>query len=177
MQNAALRIATGAHETPISSTYMTKLKYFQCAPIYNCWDPNSNNKHKTHNIRCTHWHCTKRLMKQTIFHNNNFTSDIKTEPDITPEETAVNTKNLHTKIVHEYLTTRNHNKITNSIAPDIHHWRNTIRGNTITSSTGKSRKIASLTNVSASYSTTNIFTSLSPLQNKRTHYTTSVWMS
>ena len=59
-----------------------------------------------------------RLMKQTIFHNNNFTLHIETEPDITPEESVVNTKNLHTKIAHEYLTTRNHNKITNSRAPD-----------------------------------------------------------
>ena len=67
-----------------------------------------------------------RLMKQAIFHNNNFTSDIKTESNITPEETAVNSKNLHTKIVHEYLTTRNHNKITNSIAPDIHPSEETL---------------------------------------------------
>ena len=59
-------------------------------------------------------------MKQTIYHNNNYTTNIPTTPDIIPEQTRTNLSSIHTQIVADYLTNRKHNKITNTTPLTIH---------------------------------------------------------
>ena len=61
-----------------------------------------------------------RLKKQTIFHNNNCTTDIDTPPDTTTRETIkANTAHIHTQIVANYMQTIHHNKVLNGTPPEI----------------------------------------------------------
>ena len=61
-----------------------------------------------------------RLKKQTIFHNNNYTTDIDTPPDTTTQETIkANTAQIHTQIIANYIQTIPHNKILNRTPPEI----------------------------------------------------------
>ena len=98
IQNAALRIATGCtrdtniqhlHDETKILPVSTHLKLL--ASQFK--QQSQNPQHPLYSLTLR----TKppRLMKQTIFLNNNFTSHIETEPDITPEETAVNKKSSH----------------------------------------------------------------------------------
>ena len=61
-----------------------------------------------------------RLKKQTIFHNNNYTTDIDTPSDTTTQETIkANTAQIHTQIVANYMQTIPHNKVLNRTPPEI----------------------------------------------------------
>ena len=55
-----------------------------------------------------------RNMKATIFHNNEHTSIIILEPDITPGKCRENLKHIHTIITSQYLSYR---KTTKSLTP------------------------------------------------------------
>ena len=57
-------------------------------------------------------------MKATIFHDNEHTSTIISEPDITPEECRENAKHIHTTITSQYLSSRKNN-VTETIPHDI----------------------------------------------------------
>ena len=60
-----------------------------------------------------------RLKKQTIFHNNNYTTNIYTPPDTTTQETIrANTAQIHTQIVSNHMQAIPHNKILNTTAPE-----------------------------------------------------------
>ena len=61
-----------------------------------------------------------RLKKQTIFHNNTYTTNIDTPPDTTTQETIrANTAQIHTQIVSNHMQAIPHNKILNTTAPEI----------------------------------------------------------
>ena len=55
-----------------------------------------------------------RNMKATIFHSNELTSIIISEPDIKPQECRENLKHIHTTITSQYLNSR---KTTNLLTP------------------------------------------------------------
>jgi hypothetical protein len=60
-------------------------------------------------------------MKQTIFHNSGFTTNIDTQPAQATQDTVKqNLKTIHTIITENYLATAPHNKILNIPAPPIH---------------------------------------------------------
>ena len=60
------------------------------------------------------------LKKQTIFRNNNYTSDRDTPSDTTAQETIkANTAQIHTQIVANYMQTIPHNKVLNRTPPEI----------------------------------------------------------
>ena len=65
-------------------------------------------------------------MKATIFHNNEHTNIITSDPDITPEECRANLRSIHTTITSQYLNSRNHNKVTNTTPLDIHPTEQTL---------------------------------------------------
>ena len=84
-------------------------------------DHNYDNKHKTLSTHCTgspsrnHQQDSK---KQTIFHNNDDTTNIDTPQDTTTRETMrANTAQIHTQIVANYMQTIPHNKILNRTLP------------------------------------------------------------
>ena len=61
-----------------------------------------------------------RLIKQTIFHNNNYTTNIEKPPDTTTQETIrANTAQIHTQIVSNHMQAIPHNKMLNTTAPEI----------------------------------------------------------
>ena len=60
-----------------------------------------------------------RLKKQTIFHNNNYTTDIGTPPDSTTQETIKAYTFIHTQIVANHIQAIPHNKILNRTPPEI----------------------------------------------------------
>ena len=63
---------------------------------------------------------TARLKKQTIFHNNNYTTNIDTPPDTTTQDTMKNNAaQIHTQIVTNHMQTIPHNKILNRTPPEI----------------------------------------------------------
>ena len=45
-------------------------------------------------------------IKATIFHNNNYTNIIISDPDITPEKCKENVKHIHTTITSQYLSSK-----------------------------------------------------------------------
>ena len=53
-----------------------------------------------------------RNMKATIFHNNEHSNTIISEPNITPEKCKENLKHIHTAITSQYLSSRKNNKVT-----------------------------------------------------------------
>ena len=60
------------------------------------------------------------LKKQTIFHNNNYTTNIDTPPDTKTQETIrANTAQIHAQIVSNHMQAIPHNKILNTTAPEI----------------------------------------------------------
>ena len=59
-------------------------------------------------------------MKATIFHNNEHTNIIISEPDITAKECRENLKHIHTTVTSQYLSSRKNNKVTNTTPYDIH---------------------------------------------------------
>ena len=67
-----------------------------------------------------------RNMKATIFHNNDHTNIIISEPDIIPEEWRENLKHIHTTITSQYLSSRKNNKVTNTTPYDIHSSEQTL---------------------------------------------------
>ena len=61
-----------------------------------------------------------RLKKQTIFHNNNYNTDIDPPPDTTTQETIkANTAQIHTQIIANFIQTIPHNKVLNRTPPEI----------------------------------------------------------
>ena len=52
-------------------------------------------------------------MKATIFHNNEHTNIIISEPDITIEKCRKNLKHTYTTIISQYFSSRKNNKVTN----------------------------------------------------------------
>jgi hypothetical protein len=68
-----------------------------------------------------------RNMKQTIFHNNNYTTNINNaSTDITEQDIQRNIKSIHTTVVANYLTNRKYNKIINEPAPKINETKQTL---------------------------------------------------
>jgi hypothetical protein len=68
-----------------------------------------------------------RNMKQTIFHNNNYTTNINNaSTDITEQDIQRNIKSIHTTVVANYLANRKHNKIINEPAPKINETEQTL---------------------------------------------------
>ena len=63
-----------------------------------------------------------RNMKASIFHSNEHTNIIISEPDVTPEECRENLKHIRTAITSTslYLNSRKNNKVINTIPYDIH---------------------------------------------------------
>ena len=60
------------------------------------------------------------LKKQTIFHSNNYTTNIDTPSGTTTQETIkTNTAQIHTQIVTNHMQTIPHNKILNRTPPEI----------------------------------------------------------
>ena len=61
-----------------------------------------------------------RLKKQTIFHKNNYTTDVNTPPVTTTQETIkANTTQIHTQIVANYMQTIPDNKVLNRTPPEL----------------------------------------------------------
>ena len=61
-----------------------------------------------------------RLKKQTIFRNNNYTTNIDTPRDTTTQETIkTNSAQIYTQIVTNHMQTIPHNKILNRTPPEI----------------------------------------------------------
>ena len=157
---------------------MTKLKYFQYASICILqllalqFQP-VNTKPTTFHILTQSAHKAVQVY-QAIFHNSNFNSHIKRKPDITPQETAINNEALHrqnsARISHG---TKSQNCKRHYNSHTLYN-ANIIMGNTHTSTTGNIRKIGPYTNIYTSHLATNIFATLSPLQNKQTNCTTLV---
>ena len=123
IQNTALRIATGCtkdtntqhlhDETSVlpirthlklHATQLKQLTQTQAHPLHHL-NADSN---------------PPRNMKATIFHKNEYTDSITSDPDITPEECKANLKHIHTTITSDYLKSRNNNKVTNTAPLDIH---------------------------------------------------------
>ena len=75
-----------------------------------------------------------RNIKATIFHNNDHTNIIISDPNITTEECRENLKHIHITITSQYLSCRKNNKVTNTTPYDIysseqtlpHHMRTTL---------------------------------------------------
>ena len=66
-------------------------------------------------------------MKQTIFHNTNYTTNRDSTPDTTTLQTVKNnTKLIHTEIVQSYLQTRTNNKVINDTLPKINVQEQTL---------------------------------------------------
>ena len=62
-------------------------------------------------------------MKASIFHNNEYTNIVMSEPNIIPEECRENLKHIHTL---QYLSTRKNNKITNTTSHNIYSSEQTL---------------------------------------------------
>ena len=66
-------------------------------------------------------------MKQTIFDNKSFTTNLdSTSPNITQETIQANLKTIHSVSVQSYLQTRQPNKIIAQIPPPIHKLEQTL---------------------------------------------------
>ena len=66
-------------------------------------------------------------MKQTVFHNANYTRNRNTTPDITTLQTAKNNlKVIHTAIVQSHLQTRTNNAVLNDTPPKINAQEQTL---------------------------------------------------
>ena len=67
-----------------------------------------------------------RNKKATVFHNNEHTNIIISEPDITPEECRENLKYIHITITSQYLSSRKNNKVTSTTLYDIYSSEQTL---------------------------------------------------
>ena len=61
-----------------------------------------------------------RNIKFTIFHDNDQTNIIISDPDIAPEEFKENFKHIHSTITSQFLILRKNSKFTNRTPHDIH---------------------------------------------------------
>ena len=116
IQNSALRTITGC--TLDTNTHHlhteTKMKLHGSQLRQQALDP----EHTLHLL--TTQEPPVRLKKQTIFHNNNYTTNIDTPSDTTTQETIkTNTAEIHTQIVTNHMQTIPHNKILNRTPPEI----------------------------------------------------------
>ena len=123
IQNSALRTITGCtldtnvHHLHTETKILpidTHMKLHGSQLRQQAQDP----EHTLH--RLTTQEPPARLKKQTIFHNNNYTTDIDTPPEATTQETIkANTAQIHTQIVTNYMQTIPHNKVLNRTPPEI----------------------------------------------------------
>ena len=67
-----------------------------------------------------------RNLKATIFHKNEYTNIIISEPDITPEESRENLKHIHTTSTSQYLNFRENNKVIYNTPHNIHSPEQTL---------------------------------------------------
>ena len=66
-------------------------------------------------------------MKQTIFHNTNYTTNRDTTPDTTTLQTVKNNiKRIHTAIAQSHLQTRTNNKVISDTPPKINAHEQTL---------------------------------------------------
>ena len=59
-------------------------------------------------------------MKATMFHDNENTNTIISEPDTTPDECREHLKHIYTTITLQYLSSKKKNKVINTTSYDIH---------------------------------------------------------
>jgi hypothetical protein len=124
VQNAALRLASGC-------TRDTNLQHLHCEtqtlPIRDHLKLHASLlRDKSHDVHHPLFPCLissppKRVMKETIFHNNAFTLNLPTDPtNLNKQTISANSKIIHTTIVQGYLSTLQPNKLLNKSPPDIH---------------------------------------------------------
>ena len=85
-------------------------------------------QHPSHNLHnFTQQPPPHRLMKQTVFHNNNYTHNLDTAPATTSHTTVKhNLTQIHSHIVHQHKQNDPINKILNTLTPDIHNSEQTL---------------------------------------------------
>ena len=164
IQNSALRTITGCtldtnvyylHTETKILPINTHMKLHGSQLRQQAQDP----EHTLH--RLTTQEPPARLKKQTIFHNNNYTTDIDTPPDTTTQETIkANTAQIHTQIVANYMQTIPHNKVLNRTPPEISNTEQTnyqSYTNTYTKSPQKHTQHQIVPYATHNHTTDNIF--------------------
>ena len=123
IQNTALRTITGCtrdtntqhlHEETKTLPVDTHLKLHASQYRQKTQDPNHPLHHLTNLPR------NPRNKKQTIFQNDNYTTNLDTDPQLTTEHTIKqNMKTIHTRITEQHLLNRLPNKVLADHAPTI----------------------------------------------------------
>jgi hypothetical protein len=123
IQNSALRIATGCTKDT-NTQHLHEETLVQ--PLKNHLQLHASQMRQKAEYPSQPMHSliqeTKqpRQIRQTIFNNNNYTYEIKTDPNtITEDVINKNIKTIHTALVQKHLDNRLPNKIINTIAPKI----------------------------------------------------------
>ena len=119
MQNTALSTATGCTQDT-NYICMTKHSRSPYTSTYSSTPHNTNRKHNIHHIPYTNTQHTSTLqcLKNTIFNNSRYTTNIPTDPHtVTTTDIKTNMRHIHTSIVSRRLATRGNNKILRTPPP------------------------------------------------------------
>ena len=93
---------------------MTKHSHSPYTSTYSSTPHNTNRNHHIHHIPYTNTQHTSTLqgLKNTIFNNVRYTTNIPTDPHtVTTTDIKTNMRHIHTSIVSRHLATRGNNKI------------------------------------------------------------------
>src|SRR6476661_6992114 len=124
-----------APQTQISNIYTQKHKYTHLVPTTNSMHHNSDKKLNFLHILFTHSQLhsltkqnpSRRQMKQTIFVNASFTTNLDANPTNTTETTVQrNIKEIHHSIAENHIQSLKPNKIINQPAPPINKDEQTL---------------------------------------------------
>ena len=99
---------------------MTKHSHSPYTSTYSSTPHNTNRKHNIHHIPYTNTQHTSTLqgLKNTIFNNGRYTTNIPTDPlTVTTTDIKTNMRHIHTSIVSKHLATRGNNKILSTPPP------------------------------------------------------------
>ena len=133
VQNSALRTITGCTQDTNINHLHTETSTL---PIKDHLQLHASQlRQQSLNVNHTLHHLTTqpnppRMMKQTIYHNLNFTTNIDTSPHLaTPTAIKQNLKTIHSQIVQNNIA-RNHNSLLNAPPPPINNTELTLPHNT-----------------------------------------------
>ena len=97
---------------------MTKHPHSPYTSTYSSTPHNTNRKHNIHHIPYTNTHFNTTRLKNTIFNNGRYTTNIPTDPHtVTTTDIKTSMRHIHTSIVSRHLATRGNNKILRTPPP------------------------------------------------------------